>query len=409
MHTRIGTLQLIDGFPTDDTAKRVYEHLDFIRGVDAFLTTLSGASLVALRRGFRDAGVDSNDVVGIFDGLMDSHSLFLTPNTESIYFGTWLDLATGAVVVESPPNTLGILDDFFFRYVADLGNAGPDQGKGGLYLFVPPHYKGQISERYFNYVSRTRGNVLMWRGFVENGDPASAVQKIKEALKIYPLEFEISDEEVDLSEQALPEQAEDEVRFVSMTGKSMNTIPKNDFGFYEDIDALVQEELPEALGPELMGLLASIGIEKGKPFAPDPRQRRILTEAVAVANATARAIAFRPRERSAYRYEGSAWYTPFVGNSYRYERRGVRLLDARAMFFYLATMTTPAMVVTKVGAGSQYALAATDSQRALPRRRALVPALVCPKTFQRRTSGRSSSTIRKRVRSFKPRGAPGRA
>ena len=362
VHTRIGALQLIDGFPTDETVKRVYEHLDFIRGVDAFLTTLSGASLVALRKGFRDAGVDANDVVGIFDGLMDSRSLFLTPNTESIYFGTWLDLAAGAVVVESPPKTLGILDDFFFRYVADLGNAGPDQGKGGLYLFVPPQYQGQISERYFNYVSRTRGNLLMWRGFVENADPAPAVLKIKETLKIYPLEFEISDEEIDLSEQASPEQAEGEVRFVSMTGKSMNTIPPNDFGFYEDIDELVQEELPEALGPELLGLLASIGLEKGKPFAPDPQQRGILTDAVAVANATARALAFRPRDRSAYRYEGSAWYTPFIGNSYRYERRGVRLLDARAMFFYLATMTTPAMVVTKVGAGSQYALAATDSQ-----------------------------------------------
>jgi hypothetical protein len=109
-------------------------------------------------------------------------------------------------------------------------------------------------------------------------------------------------------------------------------------------------------------LLASIGIEKGKPFAPEPRERGILTEAVAVANATARAIAFRPRDPSAYRYEGSAWYTPFLGNSYRYERRGVRLLDARAMFFYLATMTTPAMVVSKPGAGSQYALAATDSR-----------------------------------------------
>jgi len=84
----------------------------------------------------------------------------------------------------------------------------------------------------------------------------------------------------------------------------------------------------------LLGLLASIGIEKTQPFAPDQRRRAILSDAVAVANATARAIAFRPRDASAYRYEGSSWYTPFVGNSYRYERRGVRLLDARTMFFY---------------------------------------------------------------------------
>ncbi len=201
---------------------------------------------------------------------MDSHSLFLTPNTESIYFGTWLDLSKGAVIVESPPNTLGIVDDFFFRYVADLGNAGPDEGKGGLYLFVPPNYQGQISERYFNYVSRTRGNLLMWRGFLDPADPGRAVQDIKKSLEIYPLEFEISDEEIDLTAQAStgdPDagaEKEDAVRFVAMTGKSINTIHSNDFGFYEEIDELVQEEPLEALGPELLGLLASIGIEKGE-------------------------------------------------------------------------------------------------------------------------------------------------
>ncbi|NNK09505.1 MAG: DUF1254 domain-containing protein [Myxococcales bacterium] len=367
VQTRIGALRFVDGFPTDDTVERVYDNLDFIRGVDAFLSTLCGASLVAMRRGFRDAGIDDNDVVGLFDGLIDSHSLFLTPNTESMYFGTWLDLSKGAVIVKSPPNTLGIVDDFFFRYVADLGNTGPDEGKGGLYLFVPPNYQGQISERYFNYVSRTRGNILMWRGFLDPADPERAVQDIKKSLEIYPLEFEISDEEIDLTAQASAEDAdageqeEDTVRFVRMTGKSINTIHSNDFGFYEEIDELVQEEPPEALGSELLGLLASIGIEKGKPFSADTRMRGILSDAAAVANATARAIAFRHRDPAAYLYEDSGWYTSFVGKSHRYERGGVRMLDARTMFFYLATMTTPAMVATKLGVGSQYALAATDS------------------------------------------------
>ncbi len=369
VETRIGTLQFVDGFPTADTVKRVYDNLDFIRGVDTFLTTLSGASLVAMRRGFRSAGIDANDVVGIFEGLMDSHSLFLTPNTESVYVGTWLDLSEGAVVVESPPNTLGIVDDFFFRYVADLGKAGPDEGKGGLFLFVPPNYEGQISERYFNYVSRTRGNILMWRGFPDAGDPTRAVEAIKRALKIYPLDFEISDEEIDRATEAEAaadgeEEIEEDagVRFVDLSGTSMNTVHASDFGFFEEIHELVQEEPPEALGPELLGLLASIGIEKGEPFSPDPRMRALLSDAASVGNATARAISFRQRDDSAYLYDDSGWFTPFIGNSYRYLRRNVRLLDARTMFFYLATMTTPAMVTKKIGVGSQYALAATDSK-----------------------------------------------
>ncbi len=371
VQTRIGTLELVDGVPTDATVERVYDHLDFIRGVDAFLTTLPGASLVAMRRGLREVGVTSNEAVGIFDRLMDSRSLFLTPNTESIYVGTWLDLSDGAVVVESPPNTMGIVDDFFFRYVADLGNAGPDEGRGGLFLFVPPNYQGQISERYFNYVSRTRGNVLLWRGFPREGDPVSAVAEIEKTLRIYPLEFEISDEEIDIAAEAAAEAAagdqpaeeeEGSVRFVRLSGESFNTVHSNDFGFYREIDELVQEEPPEALGPELLGLLAAIGVERGKPFAPDARMKALLVDAVAVGNATARALAFRQRDPSAYLYEDSGWFTAFVGNSHRFVRRGTRLLDARTTFFYLATMTTPAMVNAKVGVGSQYALAATDAE-----------------------------------------------
>ena len=90
--------------------------------------------------------------------------------------------------------------------------------------------------------------------------------------------------------------------------------------------------------------------------------RASLTEAAAVANATARSLAFRQRGDEAYLYEGSGWFTPFVGKSHQFQRRNVRLLDARTMFFYLATMTTPAMTNAKIGKGSQYAVAATDSK-----------------------------------------------
>ena len=88
----------------------------------------------------------------------------------------------------------------------------------------------------------------------------------------------------------------------------------------------------------------------------------MLAEAAALGNASARAIAFRHRDPAALLYEGSAWYTPFVGGSHEYLRNGARLLDARAMYFYLATMSSPAMLVEREGVGSQYALAVTDSK-----------------------------------------------
>jgi hypothetical protein len=110
---------------------------------------------------------------------------------------------------------------------------------------------------------------------------------------------------------------------------------------------------------ETLGALASIGIEKGKPFAPDARMKNILTEAAAVGNATARAIVFSARDKEAYLYPNSAWnnYCTLPGESSLFERDGVRVLDSRTYMYYYATINTPAMILKMVGAGSQYVMA----------------------------------------------------
>ncbi|MHC4361821.1 MAG: DUF1254 domain-containing protein, partial [Planctomycetota bacterium] len=158
----MGELNFVDGFPTEATIQKSYDYLDTMRAVDVFLNSIPVASLVAMREGFKSVGVTAN-TIGIFENLMDSKSLFLTPNTESIYAGAWLDLSRGPIVVESPPNTLGICDDFWFRYVADLGNAGPDQGRGGRFLFLPPGYDGPVPPMGFHvFQSKTYNNLLIW-------------------------------------------------------------------------------------------------------------------------------------------------------------------------------------------------------------------------------------------------------
>jgi hypothetical protein len=153
------------------------------------------------------------------------------------------------------------------------------------------------------------------------------------------------------------------MKFINVSGQAFNTIHAYDFTFYEEINHVVQEEPNDALDPETLGVLASIGIEKGKPFAPDERMKKILTESVAVGNATARAILFKSRMKEAYFYRNSAWCTPFIGGSYQFlAQPGVRNLDARTMFFYYATGITPAMAMQMIGVGSQYAAAFVDSE-----------------------------------------------
>jgi hypothetical protein len=348
VETRLGTLKFFDGFPDEATVQKVYDNLDFERGVQAFLTAMPGASVYGLREGFRSAGATDNHTVLITENLMDSKSLFLTPNTETVYNLMWLDLKDGPLVLETPPNVLGIIDDFWFHYVGDVGNAGPDRGKGGKFLLLPPGYKGEVPQGYFVFRSKTFGNVYFWRGFVENGSTETAVENTKKFAKVYPL-----------AQAKNPPP----MKFVNVSGTEFNTIHANNYHFYEEVNTLVQEEPTDAMDPETLGLLAAIGIEKGKTFAPDERMKKILTEAAAVGNATARAIVFRSRMKDAYFYPNSAWCTPFVGGSYEFlTQPGVRNLDARTFFFYYATGVTPAMAMKMVGVGSQYAAAFTDSQ-----------------------------------------------
>jgi len=348
VETRLGTLEFFDGFPTPATVDLVYDNLDFLRGVEVFLTAMPAASLEAIREGLRDVGWERNGDILITEQLMDAHSLFLTPNTESVYIMTWLDLSDGPVVVESPPNTLGMVNDFFMRYVSDMGNAGPDRGEGGKFLYLPPDWKGDVPDGYFTFRSPTFGNAMFWRGFLSDGDPGPAVQAAKDLIKVYPL-----GETADAAD----------MRFINSSGKSFNTIHGNDMHFYEEVRTVIDEEPAAAFSPVMLGLLAAIGIEKGEPFAPDARMRKILTDAVAVGNGTARAISFRTRDPRAFYYEDSAWFTAFVGGSHEFLREsGARDLDARTMFHYGYTAVTPAMVAEIVGAGSQYAVATLDAE-----------------------------------------------
>jgi hypothetical protein len=344
--TSIGKLNFFDGIPTPETAAKAYDQIDLSRGIEVFLNGVPGASMVALRTGSRSVGA-VDGTIGLFQDLMDSRSLYLTANTESIYYATWIDLKNGPIVVESPPNVLGVVNDFWFRYVTDLGNAGPDKGQGGKYLILPPDWKETPPPGYFVFRSPTYGNLIIGRGFMKDGSTKAAVESIKQGMRVYPL-----------GEASSPHPA----KFVDLSGREMNTVHANNFKFYEELNEIVQEEPEDSYGPDMMGLFNAIGLVKGKPFAPDARMKKILTDAVAIGNAVARSIDFRNREAEARIYPDQHWNTPFIGGSYQWlTKGGARNFDARTMFFYAATVNTPAMAVAMPGIGSQYASANLDA------------------------------------------------
>ncbi len=285
---------------------------------------------------------------------MDSDPLFLTGNTDTVYAAGLVDLdRDGPTVVEIPPNSgPGTVNDAWFRFVIDMGAPGPDRGQGGKYLIVPEDHDDDLPDDYF--VARTPSSVnwLILRGFLVDGSPAAASEMFRQGLRVYPL-----------SQKSAPPPME----FSSFSRVPMNTIHANDFDFYTEIAGVIDREPIGLIDPESRGVLASIGIRKGQPFDPDDRMRAILEEAARIANATARATAMAPRNPDVTIYDDRKWQTGFVGNDYQWMDgdpiNGIDH-DARTMFFYFATVNTPAMALEMVGVGSQYAIAFRDADGA---------------------------------------------
>jgi hypothetical protein len=347
------------------------------------MNSIQGVSVYAMRKGLLDAGLKDNDVM-IWSTLMDSRSLFLTPNADTVYFMGILDLSNGPLIFEAPPQALGLIDDMWFHWVTDFGLPGAERGEGGKYLLVGPGYDGPLPEGGFIIrKSRTFHLWLAGRSFLTDNDPAPTVDVIKNSLKIYPyspggagtsIGSFITGKAPSLG--ALPKPASP--RFVEGTGREMNTVPPNDFGHYEMLNALVQMEPAEALDPELAGQFEAIGIVKGKEFAPDARMREILDKAVAFGNAASRTLGMGAHPADHFRYydKPSAWWNMLFVGGYEFlnpppliteegvkpfPNSGARKLHSRTSMFYTATGITPAMCMRLEGVGSQYLIANTDS------------------------------------------------
>ena len=366
VETSIGTLDFYDGLPSKETAKKTFDYLDTARGVQSFLSFIPAASVHAMMLGNRARGVKACNYVLIMDTLMDSPSLFLTGNTDTVYASCVLDLKKdGPTIVEVPAGSgPGTVNDAMFRFVTDMGKVGPDRGKGGTYLILPPDYKGKLRnkigsetvvmkvgnelKRVFVSKSPSYRNWVILRGFLVDGKPDAASKMYRDGLKIYPL-----------SQAKNPPK----MHFINGSGKFFNTIHANDYKFFPEVDEVIQYEHVDFIEPQLRGLLASIGLQKGKKFAPDRRMKKILTDAMKIGNATARSLYFQTRMEGAYKWENSYWKVAFVGGDYRWlidGGKGGRNLDARSYFFYVATVNTPAMVWKIIGKGSQYALVDHD-------------------------------------------------
>jgi hypothetical protein len=384
VETRIGTLEFKDGAPSMETVEKVDDTLDFTRALDAYLNSYGGASTYAMRQGFLSIGANDNTVV-IFSELMDSNSLFLTANADTVYYMAVVDLTNGPMVVEQPPKGVGTINDMWFQWIIDIGFPGPDRGEGGRYLLVPPDYDGPLPDSGF-HVAHSKTNRVLYacRGYLVDNDPKPTAELVKKSIKIYPYTAGGFGTSIATALEGKVRLAVNPpipaTKFVDASGKSFNTIPPSHFGFFEMIDAAIQQEPADSYNPELAGQLAAIGIAKGKKFSPDDRMRRILTDAAAVGNAAGRALNWRGNDVPGWAYyPGSGWANMLWEGGANFETpppmitkeglfkplppTGARTLDSKTAFYYTYTLDSPGMIMRVPRIGSQYLMGFVDADK----------------------------------------------
>jgi hypothetical protein len=348
IETNFGTLEFTGGaYPTPETVQKVYDELDLQRATQLYLDLFPALSVHGiLKAQVRDFGHRSSSDICVTPEKMNPNPLFLTGNTDSIYAWMTLDLkAEGPTVMEIPPNVMGPLDDAYFRFVVDFGATGPDKGKGGKYLILPPDYEGEVPEGYFVARSPSYRNWGLVRANTDViGMGEKAMQFYRDNLKVYPLKT-----------------GPGKVRHIDCGHTQGNSLVPEDANAYRWLHEIVSYEPADLFDKEQLGRLASLGIEKGKPFEPDARMQGIFDKAAKQAVAMSRVITFASRDPAEKLYKGMSWGTPFVGGNSEFVKNGYRNLEARTLYHYNAIVVTPAMAAPMPeGKGSKYSSTYVD-------------------------------------------------
>lgn len=337
--SRLGNFEFKNSYPSGDSTNQLRNALVFNRAVEAYLVQMPAVSWYHVWKGTAEAGVGAPNQLVIWERLMDSATLLLTGNTETVYGLCSIDLKRdGPVVIEVPPSMLGGITDIWQHSLIDIGLTGADNGKGGKFLLLPPDHKNAVPAGYFTAKATTYSVSLGVRGFQVNGKPDQAAALMK-GIKIYPFA------------QANNPPA---TTFVNGSRQPVDTLFSDSTQFFDDLAGLIEREPYEIIPSHERFQLAAIGIEKDKPFKPSSERRKLLDEAARFASAIARNNSFASDDEARLVYPDRKWEWLFVGGSATWDSQGYVNTDRRASFAYVAIGMSPAMVEKHVGAGSQY-------------------------------------------------------
>src|SRR5215470_6903081 len=235
-YDELANLPFVNNRPTPETAKILADELLFQRASQTYLWALPLLNTIGMKVGSEKAFGAGYNILPVWKKRLDAKTLVTTPNSDVIYAMSYVDLGKdGPIVFEAPPMLQGILLDFWQRpipvdggkYSGDVGLPGPDAGKGGKFLLLPPGYKGDATEGYFVYRSGTNNVFIFLRSFYQDPKNLTPAVELVEQSKIYPL---------GKKDTAEP------MKFPDASGVPANMLPVSDGGAFDQLKSLVDSE-----------------------------------------------------------------------------------------------------------------------------------------------------------------------
>jgi hypothetical protein len=334
--------------------------LYFQRATQTYLWALPALNMYGMKEGSEKVFGKGYNVLPIFKERLNAKTLITTPNSDVIYALGYLDLKEdGPIVIEVPPGLQGIIDDFWQRPIpsvgeidgrrwsGDVGLPGPDRGKGGKYLILPPDYEGEVPSGYFTYRSGTYGVFVFWRGFFKNPKQLAEPVRVMEQTRIYPL---------GKKETAKP------MQFPDASVVPANMLYPQDGTAFDMLSRFIDHEYVDPADMYMRGVAAELGIVKGKPFAPDASARALLDKAARTATRMGRVMAYTPSPlvTNGLWYPDRHWINVFPGNA-TFTSDSFDYISARTAFFTYAYSTSPGMAVNMANIGAKYPTTFTDA------------------------------------------------
>jgi hypothetical protein len=341
--TRVGDVHFEYGYPTEDTARKLYDEMDFQRAVQVYLWSLPLVAMQALHERLNEAGETAYSPA-IFEELLPPSTLVFTGNNTTLYaIHTYIIDKDDPVVLEIPAGAvLGMINNAWQQALADLGPPGPDKGQGGKYLILPPGYEGETPDGYFVIQSDSYQIYWLLRSF----DPPPGGVGVLKSVRLYPW-----------SQRNDPP----EMRPYNASPMGLDLTYPPESGYFDMLARAVIEEYPRPEDKNMLGIMAELGIEMGEPFEPDERMRAIFSEAVKLANAMAVNVSFNSRAPEAKVWPDREYAFVFIGGTPSFDNGVRHMIDSRINFAHQAFSTAESMSLELVGQGSAYFAGTKDA------------------------------------------------